>query len=370
MNQQNAFSILQKLLNDTAAFVGEPFMHAAVTSLGKTLGADFVFISQTVHGVPGSVRMIAARRDGEAIDGWTFQLCGTPCDLICRESLDEDWASLKIGRSVAISDRVCEMFDATRGSQFQSFVGVPLFDGGRRMVGHLALFFNQPSSDRGALALVVELIELFAQKIQAELNRMIADRERESLLSELRRLVEQLEHESITCPLTGLFNRRYFHHRMAQLHAFEGKAAGCGLLLLDIDHFKQINDTHGHDVGDAVLRHVADTLKRDTRKDGEEVFRLGGDELAVLVAGDIGYAALQRLGERLATSLSRHWQPVGGAHHPPTVSIGGTCRMPEDDSWEETYVRADRALYVSKRNGRNQTTVTDEPLHEPVLSSQ
>lgn len=367
MNPQDAYSTLQKRLNDTASFIGEPFMHAAVASLQTTLGADFVFISQTVHGVPGSVRMIAARRNGQAVDGWTFQLCGTPCDLIYTEQLEEGWASMKIGRSVAISDRVCELFDATRGTRFQSFVGVPLFDGGRRMVGHLALFFDRSSPDRGALTVVVELVELFAQKIQAELNRMNADRERDGLLAELRRLVEQLEHESITCPLTGLFNRRYFQHRMAQLQASKGAASGGGLLLIDIDHFKQINDTHGHDVGDAVLKYVAGTLKRVTRKDGEEVFRLGGDELAVLVAGDIGHDALRRLGTRLAAAISRDWQSMGGALHPPTLSIGGTCCSVDDGCWEETYVRADRALYASKRNGRNQTTVTDERLPEPAL---
>ncbi len=368
--QRDSFTALKTLLNDTARFVGEAFMRAAVESLGRTLGADFVFISQTVHGAPGTVRMIAAHRDGQATDGWTFQLCGTPCDLIYQQRLEDPWSSMKIGRSVAISEHVCELFDATRGSQFQSFIGVPLFDGESRMVGHIALFFNEAVIDGDGLKLTVELSELFAQKIQAELNRMIADQSRDNLLGELRRLVEQLEHESITCGLTGLYNRRYFNHRMAQIHAASPSQTPSpmpyALLLIDIDHFKRINDTHGHDVGDEVLRHVARTVQRGIRSSGEEVYRLGGDELAVLVAGDIGTGALQRLGERLSRAVAEGWQPVRSCAAAPTLSIGATRRRPADPAWEDIYVRADRALYAAKRGGRNRTIVLEEAEFEPA----
>lgn len=365
--QHDSYTALKTLLNDTARFIGEPFMRAAVESLGRTLGADFVFISQTVQGTPGTVRMIAAHRDGRATDGWTFQLCGTPCDLIYQERLEDPWSSMKIGRSVAISERVCELFDATRGTQFQSFIGVPLFNGESRMVGHVALFFNEAVVDGDGLKLTVELTELFAQKIQAELNRMIADHTRDNLLGELRRLVEQLEHESITCALTGLYNRRYFNHRMAQMQASSPAPMPYALLLIDIDYFKRINDTHGHDVGDEVLRYVAHTVQRSTRGSGEEVYRLGGDELAVLVAGDLGCDALQRLGERLSRAIADGWQPLRPGLQAPTLSIGATRRSPTDPAWEEIYVRADRALYVSKGLGRNRTTVQEEAELEATL---
>ncbi len=213
----------------------------------------------------------------------------------------------------------------------------------------------------------MELTELFAQKIQAELNRMIADHSRDNLLGELRRLVEQLEHESITCALTGLYNRRYFNHRMAQMQASSPAPMPYALLLIDIDHFKRINDTHGHDVGDEVLRYVARTVQRSTRGSGEEVYRLGGDELAVLVAGDIGCDALQRLGERLSRAVADGWQPLRPGLLAPTLSIGATRRSLADPAWEEIYVRADRALYVSKGSGRNRTTVQEEAELETTL---
>lgn len=360
--QSDSFAALKSLINDTARFVGSPFMRAAVESLSRTLGADFAFISQTVHGAPGTVQVIAAHRDGQVIDGWTFRLCGTPCDLIYQERLEDPWLSMKVGRSVAVNERVCELFDATRGTRFQSFIGVPLFDGESRMVGHVALFFNQALAHGQCLRLAVELAELFAQKIQAELNRMIADQSRDNLLGELRRLVEQLEHESITCGLTGLYNRRYFNHRMSQKHLSPAAASPYALLLIDIDYFKRINDTYGHDVGDEVLRYVGRTIQQGIRGSAEEVYRLGGDELAVVITGEIRTGDLQRLGERLSRAVAVGWKPIRAGLMPPTLSIGATRRSDADREWENIYVRADRALYVSKRKGRNCTTVQEAEL--------
>ena len=357
--QSDSFAALKNLINDTARFVGLPFMRAAVESLSRTLGADFAFISRTVHGVPGTVQMIAAHRDGQVTEGWTFHLCGTPCDLIYQERPEDPWLSMKVGRSVAINKQVCELFDATRGTRFQSFIGVPLFDGESRMVGHVALFFNQAVADDQSLKLTVELVELFAQKIQAELNRMIADQSRDNLLGDLRRLVEQLEHESITCGLTGLYNRRYFSRRMAQRQMSSAAVSPYALLLIDIDYFKRINDTYGHDVGDEVLGYVCRTIQQGIRGSAEEVYRLGGDELAVVVTGEIRLCDLQRLGERLSRAVTSGWKPLCAGLMPPTLSIGASRRSDSDRDWENIYVRADRALYASKRNGRNCTTVQE-----------
>lgn len=163
----------------------------------------------------------------------------------------------------------------------------------------------------------------------------------------------------VTDGWTGLYNRRYFSRRMAQRQMSPAAVSPYALLLIDIDYFKRINDTYGHDVGDEVLGYVCRTIQKGIRGSAEEVYRLGGDELAVVVAGEIRLSDLQRLGERLSRAVTVGWKPVRAGLMPPTLSIGATRRSDADRDWENIYVRADRALYASKRNGRNCTTVQE-----------
>src|SRR5207253_4373248 len=113
-------------------------------------------------------------------------------------------------------------------------------------------------------------------------------------------------------PLTGLANRRAFEER---LHEELARGAPFGLAVLDLDDFKRVNDTHGHEAGDEVLRRVAAVLARGVRAD-EGVFRIGGEEFAVLVAGDRD--AVVRVAERARAALlvDRRGQPL------PTLSAG------------------------------------------------
>jgi ribonuclease P protein subunit RPR2 len=145
--------------------------------------------------------------------------------------------------------------------------------------------------------------------------------------------------------VTGLGNRRAFDERLAEAGPH---GHGTTLLLLDLDGFKTVNDTHGHAAGDAVLREVARVLARSVRPD-DGVFRLGGDEFAVVVAGR--RAAAVRIGERIRRGLRAHRRA-----QLPTVS-GGIASAPEHAPAPELMRLADGALYAAKAAGKDRIVV-------------
>ncbi|GAA5180733.1 hypothetical protein GCM10025771_25940 [Niveibacterium umoris] len=154
-------------------------------------------------------------------------------------------------------------------------------------------------------------------------------------------------------PLTGLFNRRYFHEAMRARGA--NNAFAGGLILLDIDHFKRINDTHGHAAGDAVITVVAQRLI-DTMRDSDLVVRWGGEEFLIAVS-PMPLEQFDRLAERLLRAIGHAPVPHGDLSIPITISIG-YASFPLAPSglaleWERGINQVDMALYVAKAQGRN-----------------
>ena len=170
-------------------------------------------------------------------------------------------------------------------------------------------------------------------------------------ITEQKRRQELLAAEAATDSLTGLMNRRGFEALGQRLVAdARSRGGGFGLLLLDLDRFKPVNDTHGHPVGDAVLREVAARLRRHTRP-GDAAVRLGGDEFAVLILGDVDEAALGSLAQRLVDSVSR---PIvtAAASLGVGASIGVARWSSADRDLAGVIDRADAALFAVKRDGR------------------
>ncbi len=176
--------------------------------------------------------------------------------------------------------------------------------------------------------------------------------------SERLQQIDQLAEKARTDHLTGLLNRREFDLRGAEL--FDSAArenTPLSLLMLDLDHFKRINDNHGHDVGDEVLKFAARLGARSVRS--TDIFaRLGGEEFGVLMPGADAAVALEtaeriRVNYQLRSCASR-----GGAPAIPfTVSIGTATVGGSDASLEALVKRADTALYRAKNAGRNQVAV-------------
>ena len=160
-----------------------------------------------------------------------------------------------------------------------------------------------------------------------------------------------LEHEALTDGLTGMHNRRYFDDAMAEyLDQFRKIDKPIGLMILDLDHFKKVNDTYGHDVGDEVLRQIARCLQEFTRYH-DVVARLGGEEFAV-VAPNMSRESLFKLADRIRHAISALNIKSGNITVRVTMSIG-LAIWDHRETAEELYKRADMQLYQAKRTGRN-----------------
>ena len=190
------------------------------------------------------------------------------------------------------------------------------------------------------------------QAHRAELRRMNA---------ELNGLNARLHLEATTDALTGCVNRRRFMQMLDTECARVRRHGGAlSLLMADIDHFKRINDTHGHAVGDLALKHLAAVAARLLRH--EDVFaRIGGEEFVFLLPQTTLNGALA-FAERVRAAIQA--EPLAGAAGPIafTVSIGAATSGGAADSGSALLERADRALYAAKRSGRNRVEAAAERL--------
>ncbi|PZP32946.1 MAG: GGDEF domain-containing protein [Roseateles depolymerans] len=189
---------------------------------------------------------------------------------------------------------------------------------------------------------------------EATLRRRTLEREREQLF-------EQLRIASDTDFLTGLPNRRAFAVRATELLA-QARRQGwpMALLVFDLDHFKRVNDLHGHQAGDQVLREAAERARSQVRR-GELLARLGGEEFVVL-ATDCRPEQAAQLAERLRATLADTSMPVGNQSLQVTASFGLACAEARDVSDLDALFReADRALYRAKELGRNRVCGAEGP---------
>ncbi len=176
------------------------------------------------------------------------------------------------------------------------------------------------------------------------------------------RATHELERLSQTDPLTGLANRRRINEQISgavDAAAAEPETPPPGVILLDVDHFKEVNDVYGHHAGDAVLAETAQRISA-ALEPGEEAGRWGGEEFIVLVRIAHDSASLARVADRIRDSISA--TPVSAAGAPLTIrsSAGAAIVTPNVESGSALVDRADRALYAAKRRGRDRTVRFDE----------
>lgn len=199
---------------------------------------------------------------------------------------------------------------------------------------------------------------IFWQALQLSLAVLGAGLALAILAAAMADVIDDLRQERDTDPLTGILNRRGFEERASgQLQKSE--KGGVSLLLCDVDHFKNINDTHGHATGDSVLREVGRVLRKSARK-GDILGRLGGEEFAVLLP-DTNPREAHECAERLRVAIAQNRFANLARSQQVTASFGvGTLKS--TDTWTSLYKRVDARLYEAKRAGRNRTVAHEHSI--------
>lgn len=176
-------------------------------------------------------------------------------------------------------------------------------------------------------------------------------------MTELKKLQKQLEHQAFYDELTQVYNRRAFLRQCEQDFAdAKEKSIPFSVILMDIDHFKAINDTYGHDIGDEVLIHIA-RICRNKLQQGQIFARYGGEEFVLTLKGTTVEQA-EQVGNELRSYLQSHPLVTGERVIPATVSMG--VSQSTTGSLQQLLKKADLALYAAKQNGRDRVAVYKE----------
>lgn len=321
----------------------------------------------------------AARQDLDDLVRLAAAICGTPMasvtlidetqqHLVARLGLDEDstprdesfcaHAILDPGTVTVIPDaeldpRFHDNPLVTSGPRIRFYAGAPMLSADGYAMGALCVIDSQPREITDAQRDALHLLSRQASKVVQlralahRVGRFARDRDwYEQQLLEYQDALEaanaDLQAQSPIDPLTGLANRRAFSSALQALHTAEDDAC---VAFIDIDHFKAVNDLHGHPAGDQVLKAIGEVLRQASDADGM-LARYGGEEFAYLFRSRTPDTARDAC-ERLRIAVERAATPV-----PVTVSIGVAQHRP-GETCPELLERADEALYRAKRSGRN-----------------
>ena len=181
--------------------------------------------------------------------------------------------------------------------------------------------------------------------------------------AELGMMNRKLRAVALTDVLTQLPNRRYAMKRLEQQWSLSLRGdKSLSVIMLDIDHFKRVNDEHGHDIGDAVLKETARSMKAATR-DEEEPCRLGGEEFLV-ICGNTNRSQAAAAAERLRVAAERNIIKEGTYNRAVTLSLGVAELTPDMDSPDALLKAADLAVYEAKSGGRNRVCIASDPHNQ------
>jgi diguanylate cyclase (GGDEF)-like protein/PAS domain S-box-containing protein len=320
----------ERLVRDIArgvgAEIGESFFRSLVDHLAEALGADVAFVGELGRPEAGTVRSIATSALGKPMADFEYPLSGSPCETILAQGV------CVYPKGVAVQfphDR------ALTANGIEAYVGAPLIDASGKPLGLIAVLFKRPLAE---VALVENLLRIFAARASAEMER--------------RRQLRSLEYQARYDPLTGLVNRMRLREIVEEGMAANAAAGRRGaLLLLDLDRFKEVNDTLGHPVGDALLIRLSRRLEREMASGwGGQVGRLGGDEFGVWIGNlerdDVAEIAAARALAAITAPLE-----IEGYRLEVGASVGIAIAPDHAESPSGLLRCADVAMYDAKRHG-------------------
>ncbi|MBI4951749.1 MAG: sensor domain-containing diguanylate cyclase [Myxococcales bacterium] len=273
---------------------------------------------------PGGVRMSLATAAPDAAD-WCSDAILESSDL-CR--------ARRTGATVSSLNfpGVCNLFSG----EGRHHICLPLRIGGT--TGGVVQFVAPAGSDPGTFRAQVASAERFVREALPVLDA--------------KRLNEALKDSAMRDPLTGLYNRRFLEALQVNLVAMtKRRRATVGVLLVDVDHFKAVNDQYGHPFGDVVLKGVAAILV-DTVRAADIVIRFGGEEFLVVLQETLD-DQIGMVAERIRMAIERHEFAGEGIVLKKTISIGAGAFPKDSESFWQCVKQADQALYAAKASGRN-----------------
>ncbi|MBC8443433.1 sensor domain-containing diguanylate cyclase, partial [PVC group bacterium] len=223
----------------------------------------------------------------------------------------------------------------------QSYLGVPVRRQDNTVVGALGVMNDAPTTFK---SIDLELLTILAERVGSEL-------ERESYDHELRELKEKFRRLSIMDEMTGIYNRRYLLERLdKEIKRAKRYTSKLSFLMADVDHFKVINDAHGHVFGDLVLKEVA-LVMGNCLRDVDLVARYGGEEYAMVLPETSGESAMIAA-ERLCAMVRNHVFADDRNPTRLTISVGVAAFSPETSAdCQQLIDKADQALCDAKRDG-------------------
>jgi diguanylate cyclase (GGDEF)-like protein len=329
-----------------SAETGARFFQQLVQGLTKLFDADYAFIGVLDERDAQRVNALAVCAHGAIAPDFSYALAGTPCANVMGQS------------TCAYPRGVQRLFPEDRllaDMGVEGYIGTPLFDAQGQPLGLIVVLDGKPLEH---IEQVQEILEIFAARAGAELQRLRAEKH-------IRRM-------AYYDYLTGLANRAHLHERLSEaLRAARLGGEIGALLLIDLDHFKTINDALSHDIGDEILRVVA---RRLTEISGERAFvaRVGGDEFVVLMRhGAMNVETAERAARTLAEQILEKLQSplfVGDRAFTLGASIG-VVLFPENGETELDIVRhADMALYQAKHLGRSNVQFYSPSLQDAAAT--
>lgn len=224
----------------------------------------------------------------------------------------------------------------------------------------LGLAYKRMLDKNKSLTLTINSLKSELEEQDADLNYRLGERnlELEIALRELSDRNQELERLSAIDSLTGLMNRRYFDKRMlAETRRSKREQTPLGIALLDIDHFKKINDKYGHLCGDHCLKEFSKILQDEIKRPSDTISRYGGEEF-VMILPNTDQDGVYQLLERIRARLEKTVIYFEVNQFVMTVSIGGCSRIVENDSENISLIGfVDNLLYKAKESGRNKTIV-------------
>jgi diguanylate cyclase (GGDEF)-like protein len=321
--QQDEF---YQMIRDVGSSRGHDFFPALVKSLAETLASDYAFVARFCDGSRDKVKTVAVYAHGQAAENFEFFLAGTPCAVVIKEGAG--CYPSEVQKHFPLDHLAVRL-------QVDNYVGVVLNDCFGRTHGVMVVAGKGPLRNR---QMAEAMLSLFAVRAAAAIEGIVSR--------------EAVDYMSLYDSLTGLPNRRMFTEQLAPiLVQARLKSEIRAVLFLDLDRFKNINDSLGHAVGDLLLKAVAGRLTRILRHD-DLVARLGGDEFMILLQGLTQKQDAAGISAKVLDSLRPPFKIQ--EHELHVASSIGIAISPADGEDVDTLLKnADTAMNRAKEVGRN-----------------